>query len=327
MRRRSLLAATLGSTALGAASAAAFGQQKPMPVVGFLGATSPDALQASLVAFHQGLAEMGYVDGKNTTIDYRWAREHYDRLPAMAVELVKRDVTAFVAATLPAALAAKTATTTKPVVFFSGGDPVEQGLVASLNRPGGNLTGACVFINDLGPKQLELLHEAMPGASAIGFLTNPGNPNAGRQLQGMEDAAQAIGKRIIALQARSASELDSAIAVLVQQRGEALIVAADPFLGTQYERIVALASRHRIAVVSARLSADAGGLFGYGNKVEDAYREVGIYTGRVLKGARPADLPVVRAAKFTLAINLKTARSLGIAIPAAVLARADELIE
>jgi putative ABC transport system substrate-binding protein len=298
-----------------------------MPVVGFLGATSPEALQTSLVAFHQGLAGTTHVEGRNTVIEYRWAQEHYDRLPALAIELVQRGVAVVVAATLPSALAAKAATTTKPIIFFSGGDPVEQGLVASLNRPGGNLTGACVFINDLGPKQLELLHEAAPRAAAVGFLSNPGNPNAGQQLKGMQDAARAAGSRIISLQAQSESDIDGAITILAEQHGDALIVSADPFLGVQFERIVALAARHRIGVVSGRLSAKAGGLIGYGNKVEEAYREVGVYTGRILNGEKPADLPVVRATTFELVVNLKTAKALGLTIPPTLLARADEVIE
>src|SRR5206468_3245034 len=208
------------------------------------------------------------------------------------------------------ALAAKAATTTKPVIFFSGGDPVEQGLVVSFNHPGGNLTGACVFINDLGPKQLELLHEAAPKAAAIGFLANPSNPNAGQQLKGMRDAAHAVGKRIIALEARSETDIDGAITILVEQHGDALIVSADPFLGVQYEQIVALAAKHRIPVVSGRLLAIAGALIGYGNKNEAAYRMVGVYAGRILNGEKPADLPVVRATKFDLVVNLKTAKVL-----------------
>jgi putative ABC transport system substrate-binding protein len=308
-------------------SGVARAQQKTMPVVGFLGATSPEALQTSLVAFHQGLAGTTHVEGRNTVIEYRWAQEHYDRLPALAIELVQRGVAVVVAATLPSALAAKAATTTKPIIFFSGGDPVEQGLVASLNRPGGNLTGACVFINDLGPKQLELLHEAAPRAAAVGFLSNPGNPNAGQQLKGMQDAARAAGSRIISLQAQSESDIDGAITILAEQHGDALIVSADPFLGVQFERIVALAARHRIGVVSGRLSAKAGGLIGYGNKVEEAYREVGVYTGRILNGEKPADLPVVRATTFELVVNLKTAKALGLTIPPTLLARADEVIE
>lgn len=326
MRRRIFIAA-LGSTALETARAAAQGQQKQTPVVGFLGATSPEALQSSLVAFHQGLAGTNHVEGRDIAFEYRWAHEHYDRLPGLALELVQRNVTAIVAATFPSASAAKAATTTKPIIFFSGGDPVEQGLVASLNRPGGNLTGACVFINDLGPKQLELLHEVAPKMAAIGFLANPSNPNAGQQLKGMQDAARAVGKRIISLKARVERDIDDAVTMLAEQHGDALIVGADPFLGVQYEKIVALAARHRIAVVSGRLLANAGGLIGYGNKVEDAYREVGVYTGRILNGEKPADLPVVRAIKFELVINLKTAKALGLTIPPSVLARADEVIE
>ncbi len=303
------------------------GQQNAMPVIGFLGATSPEALRSSLVAFHQGLAETNHVEGRDIVFEYRWAREHYDRLPGLGLELVQRNVTAIVAATFPSALAAKAATTTKPIIFFSGGDPVEQGLVASLNRPGGNLTGACVFINDLGPKQLELLNEVAPKMAAIGFLANPSTPNAGRQLKEMQDGARAVGKRIIALEARSESDIDGAIAILAEQHGDALIVGADPFLGVQYRKIVALAAKHRIPVVSGRLFAVTGGLIGYGNKVEDAYREVGVYTGRILNGEKPADLPIVRATQFELVINLKTARALGLTIPSSILARADEVIE
>jgi len=326
VKRRTVIAA-LGSTALETVRAAAQGQQVQMPVVGFLGATSPEALQTSLVAFHQGLAETNHVEGRNTVFEYRWAQDHYDRLPALAVELVQRGATVIVAATLPSALAAKAATTTKPIVFYSGGDPVEQGLVRSLSRPGGNLTGACAFTNDLGPKQLELLYEAAPSAAAVGFLTNPSNPNAGQQLQGMQDAARPTGIRIIALQARSQSDIDGAFTVLAEQHGDALIVGADPFLSVQHKQIVALAARHRIGAVSGRLFAAAGGLIGYGNRIEDSYREVGVYTGRILNGEKPADLPVVRPTKFDLVVNLQTAKALGLSIPPTLLARADEVIE
>jgi putative tryptophan/tyrosine transport system substrate-binding protein len=314
----------MASTALLAAREAARAQQAQKPVIGFLGSASTEALQTPLLAFHQGLAESNHVEGRDTVVEYRWAQEHYDRLPALAMELVQRGVTVIVAATLPSALAAKAATTTTPIIFFSGGDPVEQGLVASLNRPGGNLTGACVFINDLGPKQLELLNEVAPKAAAIGFLTNPNNPNVGQQLKGMQDAA---GKRIIALQARSEIDIAGAIANLAEQHGDALIVSADPFLGVHYDQIVRLAEKHRIGVVSSRLFAKAGGLIGYGNRIEDAYREVGVYTGRILNGEKPADLPVIRATRFDLVVNLKTTRALGLTIPPSILARADEVIE
>jgi putative ABC transport system substrate-binding protein len=296
-------------------------------MVGFLGATSAEALKSPLAAFHQGLAETGHVDGRNVDIEYRWANEHYDRLPTIALELVQRDVTVLVAATLPSALAAKAATTTKPIIFYSGGDPVEQGLVASLNRPGGNLTGACVFINDLGPKLLELLHEAVPGATAIGFLNNPSNPNATDQLKRMQDAARALGSRLIALEARVDSDIPGAMADLAEQHGNALIVGADPFLGFHFGQIATLAARQRIPVVSSRLFVQTGALMGYGNNLDDAYRSVGLYAGRILKGEKPAELPVVRSTKFDLIINLKTARTLGLAIPPTLLARADEVVE
>ena len=325
MKRRNLIAG-LGSTSLPFAALAQSGS-KPRSVIGFLGATSPEALGSSLIAFRQGLAETGRIEGRTVTIEYRWAEGRYDRLTALARDLLQIDPTVIVAATLPAALAAKGATTTKPIVFFSGGDPVEQGLVASLNRPGGNLTGACVFINDLAPKQLELLREAMPRAVVIGFLANPSNPNSSAQLKELEAAASAAGQRIISLQARTAADIEGEITTLAKQQGEALIVAADPFLGIHYEQTVALAAKHRIAVVSGRLVPKAGGLIGYGNKLEDAYWQVGQYTGRILAGEKPGDLPIVRATRFELVVNLKAAKALGLVIPPALLARADEVIE
>ena len=324
MRRRALITKIVGVAAW---SAGAHAQQQQMPVVGFLGATSPEALQPPLAGFHRGLAETNYVEGRTVAIEYHWAQDRYERLPTLALELVQRDVQVVVAATLPAALAAKAATTTKPIVFFSGGDPVEQGLVASLSRPGGNLTGACVFINDLGPKQLDLLGDAVPKASAIGFLVNPSNPNAAQQVKVMQEAARAVGKRIIALQATSVSDIDNAMTVLAEQHGDALIVAADPALGVQYDQIITRATRIRIPVVSGRSSVNAGALISYGNNIPDAYHKVGLYTGRILNGEKPANLPIVRATKFELVVNLRTAKALDLPIAPTLLARADEVIE
>ncbi len=246
----------------------------------------------------------------------------------MAADLVGRQPSALVAATLPAALAAKAATTTIPIVFFSGGDPVEQGLVASFSRPGGNLTGASLFINDLGPKRLDLLRDLAPGAVVVGYLANPDNPNYERQLRGMREAEKVSGRRIVILDARSESEIDAAFAALAAQHGDGLIVGADPFFGGPIKHIAVLAARYRMPAISGgRSFAEAGGVIAYGNKIEDAYRQVGLYTGRILKGANPADLPVIRPTKFELFINLKTAKSLGLTVPQSLLILADEVIE
>ena len=325
MRRRELLLGVAGTlAALHAASA----QQAAKPVVGFLGAVSPAALAAELDAFRVGLAEGGFNDGRNVKIVFRWAEGHYDRLPALAKELVAGNPNVLVAATLPAALPLKALTTTIPIVFFSGGDPVQQGLVASFNQPGGNLTGACAFLNDLGPKRLELLLELVPEARVFGFLVNSDNPNAEYQSNGMRKAAAARGRRLVVFAVRTPADIDAAVAALAEQHGDGLVVGADPFFGMAGQQIAALAARYRLpAVSSQREFAAAGGLIGYGNDIPDVYHQVGVYAGRVLGGARPADLPVVRASKFRLFVSLTAAKSLGVSVPQSLLLRADEVIE
>lgn len=326
MRRRQMIAMMGGAAA--AWPLATRAQQPAVPVIGFLGATSPPDLGISLTGFEEGLKEAGFVEGRNAAIEYRWAEGNYSRLPKLAADLVRRRVSMIVAATAPAALAAKAATTTTPIVFFSGGDPVEQGLVASFSLPGGNLTGVCVFLNDLGPKRLELLLQLAPTATVIGFLINPDNPNAEFQVSSMLKAAQAGGQQIVVLAARTEADIDAAFARLAERHGDALIVGADPFFGGRDRQIAALALQHRVPATSnGRRFVEGGGIFSYGNDSADAYHQVGVYAGRVLKGARPADLPVVRATKFELFINLKTAKALGLTIPPTLLARADEVFE
>ncbi len=325
MRRRDLILGLGGALALPLAARA---QQKAMPVIGFLGATSPEALGTSFAGFIKGLDDAGFVDGRNVAIEYRWAEGRYARLAGFATDLVSRRPNLLVAATAPAALAAKAATATIPIVFFSGGDPVEQRLVASFSRPGGNLTGASVFLNDLGPKRLELLLELAPNATVIGFLVNLDNPNADYQLKGIREAASARGRRVLILGVRTEADIDAAFAALAEQHGDGLVVGADPFFGARVKQIAALAERHRLPTVySDRAFAEAGGVIAYGNDVAAAYHQVGLYAGQVLKGAKPADLPVVRATKFELFVNITTAKALGLAVPASLLARADEVIE
>ena len=302
-------------------------QQKPAPVIGFL-APVPRSPALPIEAFLDGLREAGFVDGQNAAIEYRWAEGDYRRLPELAADLVRRRVDVIVAATLPAALAAKTATGTIPIVFFTGGDPVEQGLVASFSHPGANLTGVSIFTNDLGPKRLQLLREAVPKAGVIGYLANLDNPNLEIQVSGMQEAARLAGARILVLGVRAEPDIEAAIGGLAEQGGDGLVVGADPFLGSIGRKIAALAARHRIpAIAGNRLFAEAGGLIAYSNRIDDAYRQVGLYTGRVLHGAKPADLPVVQPTRFELFINLQTAQALGLAVPQSILARADEVIE
>jgi putative ABC transport system substrate-binding protein len=320
-------------TLLGGAAAAwplaARAQQSMMPVVGFLNPASPDAFPHRLRTFRQGLKETGYVEGENVAILYAWAEGQYERLPAMAAELVRRQVAVIVATGgPPSALAAKTATPTIPIVFSVGEDPVKLGLVASLARPGGNATGINMLITEVVAKRLELLRELLPRAARFAVLINPANPDTTSTLRAAEAAARTIGVQVQFLNASTHREIDAAFATLVHDRLDALFVVPDPFFASRRVQIATLAARHVIpATYSIRDFVETGGLMSYGTDLSDAYRRVGVYTGRILKGAKPADLPVEQPTKLEFVINLSTARALGLDVPPTLLARADEVIE
>ena len=327
MKRRDLIIALGGALAWPLAARA---QQKAMPVVGFLstGNASPGPVAPLVAAFRQGLSETGYVEGQNVTIEYRWAEGHYDRLPALAADLVGRKVDVIVSTGgTPTALAAKNATSTIPIVFRAGTDPVGDGLVASLARPGGNLTGVSMIIDELTPKRLELLSELVLQAKVIALLVNPKNPATENVMRDVQEAARVKGLQLPILKANSESEIDAAFATLVQLQAGALVVAADPFLTSRREQLVALATRHAVPAIYAwREFAEAGGLISYGSSLTTAFRQLGNYAGKILKGAKPADLPVQQPTRFELVINLKTAKALRLTIPQSLLLRADDVI-
>jgi putative tryptophan/tyrosine transport system substrate-binding protein len=326
MRRRDLITVLAGATAW---MPAARGQE-PRHVLGYLsGFSGPDHLvPGSRAALYQGLKETGFVEGRNISIESRWADGHYDRLPTLAAELVDRHVSVIYASDLPSAFAAKAATKTIPVVFAIGVDPVELGLVDSFNQPRGNVTGVTVLLGSLGPKQLELLHELLPNSSKIVLLVNPSNPNSQIDTAQIQAAADALGEHLEVLAASTESELDTGFTNLVRQGVHAIVVKPDPFFISQREQLVTLAARHAIpAIYSHRVFVDRGGLMSYGGSNVDAFRQVGTYAGRILKGAKPVDLPIEQNTTFELVINLKAAKVLGLIVPPSLLARADEVIE
>jgi putative ABC transport system substrate-binding protein len=328
MKRREFIALLGGSAA--ACPIAARAQQPAMPVIGFLNSTSPDAIADRLRGFHRGLKENGYVDGENVTIAYRFGENQNDRLPALAAELVQRRVNMIVAGTAPTAtLAAKAATTTIPIVFLVSDDPVKLGFVGSLARPGGNLTGVNFFNAELNAKRLELLRQLVPGAARIALLVNPANVTTTESsVRDLEIAARVIGVQIRILNASSSREIDAAFDTMSRERPDALYVGGDNLLNSRRLQLAILAARHSIpAVYASRDYPEYGGLMSYGANVADAYRQVGSHAGRILKGTKPADLPVVQASKFELVINAQTARTLSLTIPPSLLATADEVIE
>jgi putative ABC transport system substrate-binding protein len=326
LRRRELI------TMLGAAAATwprvARGQPSAMPVIGFLSARSPAESAQHVAFFQRGLNETGYVEGRNVAIDYRWAEGRYDRLPALASDLVAHRVSVLAAIADPAPQVAKAATQSIPIVFAINGDPVRDGLVASLNRPGGNATGITIFGPDAVTKRLQLLHELVPQAAAITYVMNPNNPKGDVEMGAAQTAARSLGKDMLVLNAGNERGLDAVFATMDRPRAGALLFASDPFFLSRRGQLVALTARHQIpAMYYLREFAETGGLMAYGNRLTDVYRLVGSYVGRILKGEKPADLPVQQSTKFELVINLKTAKALGLTLPNTLLVSADEVIE
>jgi putative tryptophan/tyrosine transport system substrate-binding protein len=328
MRRREFIT-LLGSAAAAWPFAARAQQQSAMPVIGVLGGHTRAQWQPFLTAFHQGLKQVGYIEGENVASEYRWAEGHYDRLPALAADLVHRQVAVIAAiGGVNSALAAKAATSEIPIVFLTGRDPVELGFVESFNRPGGNLTGVSLLNDELVAKRLELLRELVPKAATIAILINPDNRNHPSHARTLEAVARAGGQQVIVIGAAADGDFEPAFAMLVQRRADALVVNADPFFDSRQEQIVGLATRHAVPTIFPwREFVQAGGLASYGTSLLDAHRQTGVYAGRILKGAKPADLPVVQATKFEMLVNLKTANALGLTVPTSILLRADELLE
>ena len=327
MRRREFIKAIAGSAAGWPLAARA--QQRSIPVIGFLNSASAIEWSPFVAAFRRGLSESGYVEGQNVAIEFRWAEGHYDRLPMLAADLVRIGVAVIVATGgTTSAVAAKQTTTTIPIVFSTGGDPVKQGLVASINRPGGNITGVNVLTTGLEAKRLEILHEVLPSASVIGVLINPNNVSAEAQSIIVQDAGRTMGQKVLILHASSERDFEAVFATMVQSRIDAVIVAADPFFSSHRDQLIALTARYRIpAIYEWHEFVQAGGLMSYGSDLAEGYHQIGIYAGRVLKGEKPGDLPIVQSTKVQFAINLKTAKTLGLTFPLALLGRADEVIE
>jgi putative ABC transport system substrate-binding protein len=326
MRRREFITLIGGAVAWPLSARA---QQPAMPVVGILGTGSPLSDAFRVAAVRQGLIEAGYVEGRNVTFECHWAEDHYERLPVLAAELVRREVAVIVAiGGITTAVAAKSATSTIPIVFEMGGDPVKQGLVASLARPGGNVTGVSILIGTLIAKLFEVLHETVPKTVLIAFLVNPTNADAEIQTKNALAAAKSVGQKLLVVQAHTDSELEAAFVTLGQQRAGALVVGAEPFFISRRDKLVELAARQKVpAIYALREFAAAGGLMSYGTSITEALRIVGLYAGRILKGEKPADLPVQQSTKVELVINLKTAKALGLTVPPQIVARADEVIE
>jgi len=325
VRRREFISLLGGAAAWPLAARA---QQPALPVVGFLSPSSAQRAAQPLAAFRQGLNETGYAEGRTVTIEYGWADGQSDRLPALAVELLRRKVAVFATGGPAAALAAKAASSTIPIVFVNSSDPIQLGLVASFNRPGGNATGVSFIASELVAKQSELLHQLAPQAAVIGLLVNPTSANAEVQLKDVPAAARTLGLQIVVVNASSDRDFDTAFAALAQQRAGALIVGSDPLFYSRRQQLAALATRHAMpAIYADRGYAEAGGLMSYGTSIAAAFRQAGIYSGRILKGEKPADLPVMQATKFELVINLKAAKALGVTVPNSMQLLADEVIE
>ena len=326
MRRRDFIVFLSGAAASWPLIAHA--QLAAMPVIGFLNSGSPEGFEERIAAVLKGLNETGYIEGRNIEIDYQWAGAKYDRLPTLAAHLLDRHVALIVTTGFPAALAAKSATSVIPIVFLTGGDPVELGLVASLSRPGGNITGVTEILGVLGPKRAELLRELVPTATTIAILINPNSPITNTHLALEQAAARSIGQQVIVASASTKNDLDAAFAMIVQQAANALIVNDDPFFISSRERLVTLAARHALPTIYFQRSFAAfGGLISYGPNLDETWGQAGIYVGRILKGEKPADLPVLQPTKFELVINLKTAKTLGLDVPLQLQQRADEVID
>jgi putative ABC transport system substrate-binding protein len=331
MQRRVLITLLGGTVIASPAWISAAVAQQTMPVVGLLSGQQPDVSAFQVAAFYEGLKEAGFVEGRNLAIESRWANNDYTRYPAFAADLAQRRVSLIAAlahGSTPAALAAKAATTTIPIVFAVGGDPVQSGLDGSLNRPSGNVTGATFFANDLAAKRLGLLHELLPKATVIAVFHNANFPGAEAQLRDVQEAGRRLQLQILVINASTDDQIDAGFAALAQRPADAAFISADPFLSSRQDRVIALAARHKVpAIYDLRLATDAGGLISYGSNSLDTHRWAGVYAGRILKGEKPGDLPVLQPTKIDLIINLKTAGTLGLEIPAQLLARADEVVE